>query len=189
MIEMPWDSEHKKRFVTNVGLITTSGSKGDNIMAAEWTHHISYSPALIAVCIGPDKATSINIDETGEFGVNLAASDHNVLSSIAGNETGKATDKIAVLKDLGYKFFPAKKIKTLMIEGALLQAECKVINRIVLGDHIMYVGEVIELYPLQDKEPLIYHQNKYFKLGDKIQKPSAEELAKIDDLIAKHSKI
>ena len=39
------------QFLTNVGLITSDGPYGPNVMAAEWTHHISYSPGLIAVNI------------------------------------------------------------------------------------------------------------------------------------------
>ncbi|MDP3882314.1 MAG: flavin reductase family protein [Nanoarchaeota archaeon] len=188
-MDILWGSEHKKKFATNVGLITTTGPRGDNIMAAEWTHHVSFSPGLIAVCIGPGKATAINIDATQEFGVNLAASDQNVLSSVAGGETkGKAVNKIGVLKDLGFKFFQGKKIRAKMVEDAIMQAECKLVNKIVLGDHIMYVGEVVELYPVSSKDPLIYTENKYFKLGENIKKPAPEELAKIESIIAKHSK-
>lgn len=49
------------KFITNVGLITSNGHFGTDVMACEWTHHISYRPGLIAVCIHPDKATHENI--------------------------------------------------------------------------------------------------------------------------------
>ena len=54
-MDLPWGDDCSKKFVTNVGLITSDGPHGPNIMACEWTHHVSYSPGLIAVCIGPEK--------------------------------------------------------------------------------------------------------------------------------------
>ena len=53
-------------------------------MAAEWTRHISYSPSLISVNIRGHDATAKNIEASKEFGVNIAAEDHNVICSIAG---------------------------------------------------------------------------------------------------------
>ena len=60
------------QFLTNVGLITSDGPYGPNVMAAEWTHHISYSPGLIAVNIRGRDTTAENIKDSKEFGVNLA---------------------------------------------------------------------------------------------------------------------
>ena len=40
-------------------------------MAAEWTHHISYSPSLIAINVRGHDATAENIQSSNEFGVNL----------------------------------------------------------------------------------------------------------------------
>jgi flavin reductase (DIM6/NTAB) family NADH-FMN oxidoreductase RutF len=47
-------------------------------MAPEWTHHIAYSPSLIAGNLRGNDATAENIIESKEFGVNIAAEDHNV---------------------------------------------------------------------------------------------------------------
>ena len=144
-MDLPWGDEKTVQFITNVGLITSKGKHGDNIMAAEWTHHISYSPGLIAVCVGHGKATYDNIKETKEFGVNISAIDQNVLASISGGSSGKTVDKIGALKELGFKFYKANKINTLMVEGAVLNIECKLMKEIPLGDHTMFVGEIVEV--------------------------------------------
>ena len=62
------DDRRTRQFLTNVGLITTDGPYGPNVMAAEWTHHISYTPSLIAINVRGD-ATAENIDHSKEFGV------------------------------------------------------------------------------------------------------------------------
>ena len=187
-MDLQWGDEKTVQFVTNVGLITTNGPYEHNIMAAEWTHQVSYKPGLIAVCIGPNKATLENIRESKEFGVSLAAADQNVLSSVAGGSSGKGYDKVAALKEIGFKFYNAKKIKTLLLEGAVLNLECKLFKEIQLGDHVMFVGEVVEASLNKDKEPLAYHKIKYWKLGESIPKPPQQELEKIKSIVEKHKK-
>lgn len=49
---------------------------------------------MIAVNIRGHDATSENIIESKEFGVNIAAEDQNVLCSVAGKYTGRHVDKI-----------------------------------------------------------------------------------------------
>ena len=187
-MDLPWGEERTKQFITNVGLITSNGPNGHDIMSAEWTHHVSYSPGLIAVCINFHDATHENIEKTKGFGVNLCASDQNVLANIAGGYHGKDVDKIGALKELGYKFFKAKKIDVLMVDRAAMNAECKLFRQIELGDHTTFVGEVVELYPVKGKVPIVYHAGKYWKFGDKISKPPQEELDKIKEVVEKHRK-
>ncbi len=184
-MDLPWGDERTKKFVTNVGVITSNGHYQNDIMACEWTHHVSYSPGLIAVCIRANDATHANISSKEEFGVNICSSDQNILSSIAGNYSGKDTDKIGALKELGFKFFKAKKINVLMVQGAAMNAECRLFKKIELGDHTTFVGEIVELYPLNNKAPLVYHAQKYWKFGTQIKKPSKKEMEKIKEIIVR----
>lgn len=75
-------------FITNVGLITSHGPHGNNVMACEWTHQLSYDPPLIAVCVRPGKTTFENIQSSKEFGVNIAAFDQNVVAGVTGIRIG-----------------------------------------------------------------------------------------------------
>ncbi len=186
-MDLPWGDEKTIKFVTNVGLITSNGPNGHNIQAAEWTHHVSYSPGLIAISIGKDRTTRENIIATKEFGVSLAADDQNVISSVAGGSHGKDVDKIKILQELGYKLYKAKKINAYMVEGAALTAECKVVNVVEVGDHTLFVGEVQEA-AMGKKEPLAYHGMKYWKLGENIPWPEGKELEKINSLVEKFRK-
>src|SRR3990172_4728688 len=169
-MDLALDDERTGKFVTNVGLITSDGPYGSNIMAAEWTHHVSYAPSLIATCIRPRDATYANVMETKEFGVNLCAFDQSVISSISGGKTGKVVDKIKVLKELGIEFHPAQNINVLMVKGAAMSAECKLFKTIELGDHTMFVGEVVHI-SITGKKPLVYHDGEYWILCESLQKP------------------
>jgi flavin reductase (DIM6/NTAB) family NADH-FMN oxidoreductase RutF len=188
MADMPWGSPPSKKFATNVGLITTDGPHGPNIMAAEWTHHVSYEPGLIMICIHHEDATAQNIEEAKEFGVSLAAEGQNWVASIAGGSHGQDVDKVAVLRDLGVKFYKAKHIRAPMVKGAALNAECKVVQSIELGDHVAYVGIVLDVSVDEKAEAIAYHGGKYYRLGEPIAKPPKEFLDKIKKLVEKHRK-
>lgn len=186
-MDIPWGSLESSKFATNVGLITSNGLYGNNIMSAEWTHHVSYSPGLIMINVGFDKATEANIKETKEFGVNIAAADQNIVASVSGGSSGKEVDKISVLKELGVEFYKAKKINVLMVKDVALNAECKAIKAVKLGDHRAFVGEVVSL-SASGKESLIYHGGKYYSVGPQIEKPPQEFRDKLAKLIEKHKK-
>ncbi len=186
-MDLAWDDERTRKFATNVGLITSNGPHGHNIMAAEWTHYVSYSPALVMVNIDEDSATAENIRETKEFGVSLAAEDQNVVSSVSGRYTGKETDKIAVLRELGVEFYKAKKINVLMVKGAAMNAECRLVKAERLGDHMMLVGEVVEI-AANGRMPLFYCMGKYWKAGEGMQKPGKDVLERIEMLAEKNRK-
>ena len=187
-MNIPWGSEPAKKFVTNVGLITSNGPHGDNIMSAEWTHQVSYQPGMILISLKTSEATYENIIKSKEFGVNLASQEQNVMASVAGGSSGKNVNKIEALKELGFKFFKAKKIKALMVEGASLNVECRLANTVEIGDHVAFVGEAVEVHPITAKEPLAYHGLKYWRLNETIPKPPQEELERIQKIIEEHKR-
>lgn len=187
-MDLKWDDRRTHQFVTNVGLITSNGPNGPNVMSAEWTRCVSNAPSLIMVNISSKDATAENISTSKEFGVNLAAQDHNVICSIAGGNSGHDVDKIAALNDFGVEFYDGKTINVPMITGAAMNAECWVIQETPLGDHTMFVGEVQEIVADESVLPLVYHNGKYWKLGDEVAKPPQQERDKIAGFIAKHKK-
>ena len=187
-MDLEWNDRRTRQFVCNVGLITSDGPNGPNVMAAEWTYHVSYSPSLIMINIHKEDATAENILKSKEFGVNLTAENQNHISSIAGNSSGSEVDKIAVLKELGVEFYQAKHINAPMIKGAAMHAECKLLKHEPLGDHHMFVGEVVELDADENIKPAVYHNGKYWKIGENIPRPSEEMRDRIKALLEKHKK-
>jgi flavin reductase (DIM6/NTAB) family NADH-FMN oxidoreductase RutF len=161
-------------------------------MAAEWTHHISYSPSLIAANIRGHDTTAQNIKESKEFGISIAAENQNVICSITGKYKGIHVDKISILKEAGIAaFYNAKSIskRVPMLVGAAMNAECKLVKQEELGDHIMFVGEVIEISADENVRPLLYHNGRYWELGDTLVKPEPDILNRIEELVKKHSRI
>ncbi|MDO8627769.1 MAG: flavin reductase family protein [Candidatus Diapherotrites archaeon] len=187
-MDIKWGSKEAHAFITNVGLITSNGPNGQNIMAAEFTHLISYSPGLIAVCIRSGKATHDNIHASKEFGVNIASLGQNVLSSISGGSTGKEYNKIKALEELGYKFHKGKKIGALMVEGAKANFECKLMQELTPGSHTIFIGEVVEATVDGKQKPIAYSEGQYGTVHFDITKSSDEEKQKQNEVLAKNKK-
>jgi flavin reductase (DIM6/NTAB) family NADH-FMN oxidoreductase RutF len=143
---------------------------------------------LIAVSLGHTKATIENIRRSKEFGVNLCASDQSVISSVAGGYTGSKYDKITTLKEIGFEFYKAKRINALMVKGAALNIECRADEEFTLGDHITFVGEVVDASNNPDKIRLAYHKGKYWIMKTNLVKPSIEERQRIKKVVEKYSK-
>ncbi|MEW6605683.1 MAG: flavin reductase family protein [Thermoproteota archaeon] len=181
------DNVHRY-FATTVGLITTKGSRGRNVMAAEWTMHISYEPMLIAVFIH-DSPTYWNIQETQVFGVNIASDDQTELVNIAGGYSSTEIDKLGIPGI--FKTYDAKHIDVPMIKGCALNAECKVAMIEKIGDHIMVVGEAVSATFDEKKFPLIYTRGNYRRLsasklpsGRKVVNVTAKQMSRFKEMSA-----
>jgi flavin reductase (DIM6/NTAB) family NADH-FMN oxidoreductase RutF len=155
----------ERYFATGVGLVTSTGSQGTNVMAVEWTLHISYEPMLIAIFIHEGSSTYANIMETKEFGVNMSSDEQAALVNIAGSYSRKEINKLGISM---FKTYPGHRIKAPMIKGCVINAECIVISNHKIGDHVAIIGEVIDARFDGKKSPLIYHRGAYRKLGKKI---------------------
>ena len=187
-MDIPWGSDIANRFITNVGLVTSNGVHGHNIMACEWAYQLSYRPALMGVIINPRHATHDNIRETKEFGVCIASINQGMLTSVSGKASGRNYDKIKVAEELGFTFSKAKTINVLICDGAAAKLECKLFREISLGDHTLFVGEVTDGDINASVKPLAHHAGKYWDMTTLLEKPTTELREKINILFDKHHK-
>ena len=157
----------QRYFLTGVSLITSIGHKGQNVMAAEWTMQISHDPMLIAIFIHKGSTTLENIIKTKEFGVNVSSDEQTTAVSISGGYSRKEIDKLSIYDS--FKLIKSKKIKSPLIAGCVINAECKLFTTKKIGDHTMIVGKVVSIQYDKTKKPLVYHQGRYFRIGSMIQ--------------------
>ncbi|HZS74428.1 MAG TPA: flavin reductase family protein [Candidatus Nitrosotalea sp.] len=160
-------SKAERYFSTGISMITSRGPHGPNVMAAEWVTQISYSPVLVAIFIHKGSHTIKNIEKTKEFGVNVASKEQTTEISIAGGYSGSEINKLEI-KNI-FKISKPHKIKTSMILGCTINAECKLVRKEKLGDHVMLVGRVVHIEHDDTKSPLIYHMGRYFSLDSTVE--------------------
>ena len=69
-----------------------------------------------------------------------------------------------------------------------MNAECKLLTHEEIGDHIMFVGEIIEITADENIKPLVYHNGMYRKLGENLPRPRQEILDGIMNFAEKYQK-
>jgi flavin reductase (DIM6/NTAB) family NADH-FMN oxidoreductase RutF len=158
-------------FATTVNLLTSCNREGKvNIMACEWTMNISFNPLKIMCVVGLDKLTHEYITETREFGVNMCADTQASLSHFVGDVSGRDMDKLSDADFRGL-VYPATHIKSPLIRGCVLNAECTLEETFQLGEYTAFVGLSLATTVSDEAQPLFYHKGRYFQIGAQIPKP------------------
>ncbi|HYM38535.1 MAG TPA: flavin reductase family protein [Thermoplasmata archaeon] len=155
-----------RAFTTTCALITVDGPRGPNVMAAEWTFNVSYRPFLIAVHVDKANVTHDEILATGEFGVNLVSEEQAAAMRFAGHFSKADTEK---LSSRVFETYPARTIRAPMIRGSVLNAECRLVQHLTLGDHTAFIGEVLDFSVDPEARPLILHHGSH-RLGEKVER-------------------
>jgi len=141
---MPLDPKAKEtalRQLTTGMVIVGSKGTGDelNAMTANWVLQVSFHPPLVAVAIEHDSHTRQLIDQGKVFSVNIVR---------AGPDAEELVGKfVKPAKRAGKKLedeeFHAGETGAPLLSRALSWFECRVVNQVPTGDHILYVGEVV----------------------------------------------
>ena len=125
-----------------------------NIIALAWQMPVSHEPKLLAVSISPLRFSHKLINEAGEFIINIPHKKLIKEVHLCGTTSGRDTDKFALAK---FTPMPSPHLKTPLIKECLGHLECRLVKTIELGDHTLFLGEVIGV--LVDEE----YFDKYWK--------------------------
>lgn len=156
-----------RQTTTAVALLTSSADGRENVMACEWAMMVSTSPLCFMAAVHPSHETHGLILSSGEFGLNFCSDEQATLSHISGSYSLQDMDKWA-LSD--FPRYAPKVIAAPMIEGSVLNVECRVLAKHDLG-HTVFLGQAVWARYDTTKQPLLYHGGKYWRLGPQLPKP------------------
>ncbi len=119
-----------------------SGKKSAITMA--WTTPLSVRPPLFGIAITPRKATHDAIERAKVFTINIPSKDIQSETWWIGTHTGRNyDDKISAA---GLTYLPGKIDKNaISIQEAIASIECRVVEQFSVGDHTLFVGEVVSV--------------------------------------------
>jgi flavin reductase (DIM6/NTAB) family NADH-FMN oxidoreductase RutF len=124
-----------------VVLVTCRDAAGnDNIITLAWAGVVSSSPPMVGVSVRPHRHSHPMIVESGEFGVNIPSAALLRLADRCGTVSGKSVDKF---HDTGFTRLAGERIKAPLIAECPINLECAVRQRIHLGTHDLFLGEVL----------------------------------------------
>lgn len=122
----------------DVNVITSVYDQKMNGQVATWVTQVSAEPALIAVCVAPERYTNEFIAKSGVFIVNMLAQDQADLVPHFGYRTGREFNKF---EDTAYTIGTTG---APVLGGIAAYVECRVVSTFPGGDHQIYVGEIID---------------------------------------------
>lgn len=142
-----------RRWASGVTIITTCHDGEIGGMTVSAFSSVSLDPPLVLACA--DKASNTNplIAKGGVFAANILAADQQELSNRfakTGNEAVRFDGLDCKTGASGAPWIP----------GALAVLDCEVESAHEAGDHVIYVGRVLEC-ALGDAAPLLYYDARY----------------------------
>lgn len=136
------------QYPTGVTVVTARGPDGRKVgMTANSFTSVSMDPPLVLWCPGKNARSLPQFAEATHFAVNVLSAEQEHL---ARQFSTPAQDKFAELELVeGTGGTP-------VLPGAVAQFECRTLQCIDAGDHIVFIGEV-ERFSAVDGKPLIFH--------------------------------
>ncbi|MBN2583853.1 MAG: flavin reductase family protein [Planctomycetes bacterium] len=166
-----------------VALVSCRNKAGkNNIITIAWTGVLCSQPPLISVAIRPGRFSLTMLEENGDFVVNLPSAGSALHADLCGCISGRDHDKFA---EAGWTPIDASQVNAPIIKECPLALECRTKQRLVLGSHELFIGEVLAVQAheelldangrllVEDAEPLAYCPNlkgagQYFGIGKSI---------------------
>jgi flavin reductase (DIM6/NTAB) family NADH-FMN oxidoreductase RutF len=122
-------------------LVTCVDSKGRaNIITVAWQSPLSHRPPLVGISIGKKRYSHQLIAETREYVINVMSMEQKEIVWICGSRSGLEYDKASLT---GLSLQPGSYVKAPVIKEALGFLECRLVEQYEVGDHTLFVGEVL----------------------------------------------
>lgn len=141
---------------TNVTIVTTKSGDKVNGLTLMWVSQVSFEPPQLMISIRKDTYTHELIDNGKCFAVNFLDEESVELARYFGSVSGRDEDKFA---EVAYSTIQTG---APVLENAVAYLDCKVTATLDVGDHTIYVGEVVEGELLRDEKLLRYDKDQFF---------------------------
>jgi flavin reductase (DIM6/NTAB) family NADH-FMN oxidoreductase RutF len=124
--------------------------------------YVSHSPAMVAVALHPGSRTCRLVQQSREFSVSLLHDAQQELAVAAGR-SGEGPDKFAALK---IPVADQPDFKAPAVDGSIAMLWCRVVDERAVGDHILFVGELIGSVVNDRKiDALLRYRRRYMRMG------------------------
>jgi flavin reductase (DIM6/NTAB) family NADH-FMN oxidoreductase RutF len=161
-------------FASGVTIITARHDGTDFGVTANAVTSVSLEPAMLLVCLNRKSRTQAAVSRSRAFSVNiLEESQGDLAVRFATSVSGKFEGVALRYGDLGSP----------LLQGALAQLECWVMEEVSAGTHVVYVGGVhrAEHFP---GEPLAYFRGRFGQLELDQSVPADADI--LDPALSRH---
>ncbi len=155
-------------------VLVSCGVERPNLITLAWVGTVCSEPPTIVIGVRPSRHSHALIAEAGEFVVNLPRAGQVGAVDYCGQVSGRDVDKWAACE---FTPAPASQVHTPIVAECPIALECRVIHRLELGTHDLFVGQVVAVQvdeavlgeggrtDYARAEPLAYVGGDYWQLG------------------------
>jgi flavin reductase (DIM6/NTAB) family NADH-FMN oxidoreductase RutF len=109
------------------------------------------------VAIGKGKYTHELIEKSNVFAINILSDRQKEMAKHFGLQSGRKIDKFGTVQ------YEVRKTGSPILKDCIAYMDCRVSKSIAVGDHTIFVGEVLDAGIKDVDVPLIYNTKDYFK--------------------------
>ena len=139
------------RFASGVTVLTIRAGNEDHGMTASAFCSVSLSPPLVLACIDQAASMMEPLRSAEHLGISMLSEDQEELSRRFAEIEGNRFEGVG---------FRRGNTGVALLDGALAHLECRIVARHPAGDHVIYIGEVLDANTF-DARPLIYYRSGY----------------------------
>lgn len=156
-------------------MVTCGHGEKSNIITIAWAGIANSVPPMLYVSVRKERHSYALIEETGEFVINTVNKELLPACKMCGMRSGRDIDKFAA----NYLTKAYNTLSTPYIKESPVSCECKVVKKIELGSHTMFVAEILSVIAdgnildsgridLTKSGVLGFYGGEYFDLGGKV---------------------
>lgn len=147
-----WRTPERIVFVTS-----TNEENGPHVITVSWKMRVSFNPKVFAISVGKSKYMHSCISGSREFVLAVPGEDLAEEVLACGKKSNRIEDRF---NKYGLKTMQGERVKSPIIENCLANFECTVIEHLDVGDHTIFVGQVLTSWASED------NQNNLLVVGD-----------------------
>jgi flavin reductase len=148
------------RFATGVTVMTALADGVPHGMTANAVSSVSLEPRLVLVCVERTTVMAERVERAGAFALNvLGAGQDGISNRFADGDRPDGDPQFA-----GLEVASAVTGSPILAE-AMAWLDCRVWASYDGGDHVIVVGEVVDLAEVSDASPLLFYRGGYRRLA------------------------
>jgi flavin reductase len=143
-------------FATGVTVVTTMSEGHGYGMTVNAFSSVSLDPPLVLVCAISGATGSEEIERNRCFAVNILATDQEPLSRyFASRDRPRGRD---AFRDVDHRIGVSG---SPVLDDVAAYLDCQLAESYTVGDHEIFIGEVLDLHVEPNAEPLVFHGGGY----------------------------
>lgn len=111
-----------------------------NMITIAWTGIVNSDPPMVYVSIRPSRHSYAMVRESGEYVINIPSAEQAEVVDFCGTVSGREVDKF---RETGLTPVSGARVKAPLIKELPINLECRVVERVVLPSHDVFIGEVV----------------------------------------------